>query len=112
MANDLNTVNRLTKAGTIDQRQFNPGRPEGTGVLDDKWGKVEALRIIAEKNGFYHYAERGAPVSRVLTLKLVDAGFVEIHKAKVTEGPGAPKKFYKLTGKGKSYLALSKNWKQ
>lgn len=112
MNTDLITVKRLTKDGNIDQRQFNPGRPEGTGVLDDKWGKVEALNIIAEKNDMYHYADRGASVSRVLTLKLVDLGYVEPHKVKVTEGRGAPKKFYKLTGKGKSYLALSKRWKQ
>lgn len=102
---------KITAAGTVDRRQFNPGRPEGTGVLDDKWGKVEALNIIAAKDGMYHYAEKGAPVSRVLTLQLVDKGFVETHKVKVTDGPGRAKKFYKLTGKGRSYLALSKNWK-
>lgn len=111
-AASTDTAILLTKGGEIDRRQFNPGRPEGTGVLDDKWGKVEALGIIAAKDGFYHYADKGAPVSRMFTLKLVDAGFVETHKVKVTDGPGRAKKFYKLTGKGRSYLALSKNWKR
>ena len=103
---------RVTAAGEYDRRHDNPGRPEGTGVLDDKWGKVEALNIIAAKDGLYHYAAKGAPISRVLTLKLVEGGFVESHKIKVTDGPGRAKKFYKLTGKGKSFIALSKNWKQ
>ena len=103
---------RVTAAGEYDRRHDNPGRPDGTGVLDDKWGRVEALNIIAAKEGMYHYADKGAPVSRVLTLKLVEKGYVEPHKVKVTDGPGRAKKFYKLTGKCRSYLALSRNWKQ
>jgi hypothetical protein len=103
---------RLCKDGSVDLRQYNSGRPENTGVFDDKWGIIEGLRLIADKNGFYHYADRGAAVSRVLTLQLVERGYVETHEAKVTEGPGRKKKFYRLTGKGRSYLALSKNWKQ
>lgn len=102
---------RLTKDGNVDNRQFNPGRPEGTGVLDEAKGRALAVRMIAEKNGMYHYAAPGAPVSRVLTLKLVDQGLVEAHKVKTTDGPGRAKKFYKLTGKGRSLLAFSRNWK-
>lgn len=110
---DLITVNRITKTGNIDQRQFNPGRPVGTGTLDDKWGVVEALKIITDTpEGLYHPASDRAPVSRALTIKLVDKGYVEPVDIKVTEGRGRAKRFYKLTGKGKSYLALSKNWKQ
>jgi len=101
---------KLTAAGTVDRRSFNTGRPEGTGVLDTSAGKAEALNIIGAKAGMYHYAAKGAPVSRVLTLQLVDAGLVETHKVKVTDGPGRATKFYKLTGKGRSYLALSKTW--
>jgi hypothetical protein len=102
---------KLTKDGEVDRRQFNPGRPEGTGVLDDIKGRALALRMIAEKNGFYHYADRGAPVSRVLTLQLVQSGLVTTHKAKVTEGPGRAKLFYKLTEKGSGVLRFTKHWK-
>ena len=88
------------------------GRPENTGTFDDKWGIVEGLRLITAKDGFYHYDDRGAAVSRVLTLQLVERGLVETHKAKVTEGPGRAKMFYRLTGKGKGYLGLSARWKK
>jgi len=100
-------------AAQIRREEFGEtrGRPENTGTFDNKWGIVEGLKLIAAKDGFYHYADRGAQVSRILTLQLMEKGFVETHKAKVTEGPGRAKLFYRLTGKGKSYLALSKNWK-
>jgi hypothetical protein len=88
------------------------GRPENTGTFDDKWGIVEGLKLIAAKDGFYHYDDVGAAVSRVLTLQLVERGLVETHKAKVTEGPGRAKMFYRLTGKGRGYVGLSARWKQ
>ena len=87
------------------------GRPENTGTFDDKWGIVEGLRLIAAKDGFYHYDDVGAAVSRVLTLQLVERGLVETHKAKVTAGPGRAKMFYRLTGKGKGYLGIASRWK-
>jgi hypothetical protein len=99
---------RITKAGEVDRRHDNPGRPE---IFGDKWGIVEALNIIKAADGFYHYAAKGAAVSRVLTLQLVEKGFVETHKAKVTDGPGRAKIFYRLTGKARAYLALSARWK-
>ena len=88
------------------------GRPENTGTFDDKWGIVEGLKLIAAKDGFYHYDDVGAAVSRVLTLQLVERGLVETHKAKVTAGPGRAKMFYRLTGKGRGYVGLSARWKQ
>jgi hypothetical protein len=103
------TAKRITKDGEYDRRHDNPGRPE---IFGDKWGIVEALKIINDANGFYHYDQPKAAVSRFLTLQLVDKGFLEIHKAKVTQGPGRAKMFYRLTGKGRAYLALSARWKQ
>ena len=101
------------RAEAAERGELKPvGRPDNTGVLDDKWGVVEALQLIAAKDGFYHYDDRGAAVSRVLTLQLVERGLVETHKAKVTEGPGRAKMFYRLTGKGKGYLGLSARWKK
>ena len=88
------------------------GRPENTGTFDNKWGIVEGLKLIAAKDGFYHYNDVGAAVSRVLTLQLVARGLVETHKAKLIEGPGRAKLFYRLTGKGRGYMALSARWKQ
>jgi hypothetical protein len=111
MINDAAMIDadkRITKSGEVDRRHDNPGRPE---IFGDKWGIVEALNIIKAADGFYHYAAKGAAVSRVLTLQLVEKGFVETHKAKVTEGPGRAKIFYRLTGKARAYLALSARWK-
>lgn len=89
------------------------GRPEGTATFDNKWGIVEGLKIIEAHNGQYHYNNVGAQVSRVLTLQLVDRGYVVAEKLPNAEGQrGRAKLVYKLTGKGRSYLALSAKWKQ
>jgi hypothetical protein len=88
------------------------GRPENTGTFDDKWGIAEGLKLIAAKDGFYHYDDVGAAVSRVLTLQLVERGLVETHKTKVTAGPGRAKMFYRLTVKGKEYRRNSNLWKK
>lgn len=106
-------VNRLTTKGNIDRRQFNPGRPKGTGTFDDKWGIVEGLRIIQDApDGLYHPVKNErAAMSRTLTVKLVDMGYVTTTEVK-GEGRGRPTKYFTLTGKGKSYLSLSKRWKE
>lgn len=105
-------VNRLTKKGTVDRRQFNPGRPTGTGTFDDKWGIVEGLRIVQNApEGMYHPAKEGAQMSRVLTLKLAEMGYLKTVEVK-GEGRGRPAKFFTLSGKGKSYLTLSRRWKE
>lgn len=89
------------------------GRPEGTATFDDKWGIVEGLKIIMAANGQYHYNDAGAAVSRVLTLQLVERGYVKAVKVPNAEGQrGRAKMVYQVTGKGKSYLALSAKWKQ
>jgi hypothetical protein len=93
----------------VDRRKDNPGRKP---QFSDKWGIIDAISTIGAANGRYHYNTDGATVSRVLTLQLVKLGFVEAYKEKVTEGRGRAKMFYRLTGKGKSYLALSARWKK
>lgn len=101
------------RAEMAERGELKPvGRPDNTGVLDDKWGVAEALKLIAAKDGLYHYDDRGAAVSRVLTLQLMERGLVETHKIKVTDGPGRAKMFYRLTGKGRGYLGLAARWKQ
>lgn len=105
-------VARLTKDGNVDRRQFNPGRPPHTGTFDNKWGIVEGLRIVQNApDGMYHPAQDRAPMSRVLTLKLVDMGYLTPVKVK-GEGRGRPAIFYTLAGKGRSYLKLSERWKK
>lgn len=109
---ELVRVTRLKKDGNIDRRQFNPGRPRGTGTFDDKWGIVEGLRVINNApDGMYHPKQERAAMSRTLTLKLVDMGYVKPVEVK-GEGRGRPAKFYTLSGKGKSYLKLSERWKK
>lgn len=101
------------RAELAERGELKPvGRPDNTGVLDDKWGVAEALKLIAAKDGFYHYDDVGAAVSRVLTLQLMERGLVETHKAKVTAGPGRAKMFYRLTVKGKEYRRNSNLWKK
>jgi len=93
----------------VDRRKDNPGRKP---QFSDKWGIVEALSHINGYNGHYHYDNVGANVSRVLTLQLVELEYLETFKEKVTQGRGRAKMFYRLTGKGKGYLALSARWKK
>ena len=106
LASDVVDV-RLTANGSVDRRHDNPGRP---AIFGDKWGIVEGLKIVRD-SGEYIPAADDAPMSRTLTLKLVDMGYVQPVDIK-GEGRGRPKKAYTLTGKAKSYLALSKSWKQ
>jgi DNA-binding PadR family transcriptional regulator len=51
-------------------------------------------------------------VSYHLLRVIENKGFISPKFVKITEGRGRGKKFYELTGKGKSYLNLSKNWKR
>jgi hypothetical protein len=99
-------VPRVTATGDIDRRHDNPGRP---AIFDDKWGIVEGLKIVRDA-GLYH-PKSDSPMSRQLTLKLVDMGYAQPVEIK-GEGVGRPRKAYTLTGKARSYLALSKRWKQ
>lgn len=98
---------RVRADGERDRRHDNPGRP---AIFDDKWGIVEGLKIVRDA-GEYHPNSDNAPMSRTLTLKLVDMGYVQSVDVK-GEGRGRPKKAYVLTGKAKTYLANSKRWKQ
>lgn len=74
-------------------------------ALEDKFEIVVALNAIQEDN------KEEAP-SRYLTYKLVHKGLVEVKKVKTTNGRGAPRAVFVVTGKGRSYIALSKNWKK
>jgi predicted transcriptional regulator len=75
------------------------GRP---AIFADKSAVVTALRSI---NG-----EEKVEVSRFLKLQLVDRGFLTTQEVK-SGGRGRPVKQFVLTGKGKTYLNFSKNWK-
>ena len=103
------TTAETTVEAKVDRRKENPGRKP---KYSDKWGIIDSITAIGATDGRYHYNMDDAKVSRVLTLQLVELGFVEAYKDKVTEGRGRAKMFYRLTGKGKSYLALSSRWKK
>ena len=75
------------------------GRP---AIFANKEAIIIALRAIK--------GEEKAEVSRFLKLQLVERGFVTTNDVK-TGGRGRPAKQYVLTGKGKTYLNFSKNWK-
>jgi predicted transcriptional regulator len=75
------------------------GRP---ALFADKNAVVIALRAI---NG-----DEKVEVSRFLKLQLVERGLVVAVDVK-SGGRGRPAKQYNLTGKGKTYLNFSKNWK-
>ena len=49
-------------------------------------------------------------ISRFLKLQLVEKGYVKIEKVRAADGVGRPAHDYRLTGKARGYLALSKNW--
>lgn len=49
-------------------------------------------------------------VSYYIANQLVDAGYVEVTKVKMTDGVGRKSNVYKPTGKGRGFIALSKNW--
>jgi predicted transcriptional regulator len=75
------------------------GRP---AIFTDKSAVVTALRAIS--------GQERVEVSRFLKLQLIDRGFLTTEDVK-TGGRGRPSKKYILTGKGKTYLNFSKNWK-
>lgn len=50
-------------------------------------------------------------LSRHLSLKLVALGYAEVVKVKETAGRGRAKVYYKVNGKGRGLIALSKQWK-
>lgn len=52
----------------------------------------------------------GKEVSRFLSLQLVEKKFVTIETVKHS-GRGRPMHKFVLTGKGRGYVALSRNWK-
>lgn len=104
---NVETNVRVRADGAVDRRHDNPGRP---AIFGDKWGIVEGLKIVRDA-GEYMPTAADAPMSRTLTLKLVDMGYIQSIDIK-GEGRGRPKKAYTLTGKAKTYLANSKRWKK
>jgi predicted transcriptional regulator len=79
--------------------QSKVGRP---AIFSDKTAIIIALRSI---NG-----DEKVKVSRFLKMQLAERGFVTTIEVK-SGNRGRPTKCYVLTGKGKTYLNFSKNWK-
>jgi len=74
-----------------------------TAVFEDKMKVVEVLKALEAAP-----APRGkGPASYFLMAKLVEKGLVDYKKAEVD---GRKLKAYHVSGKGRSYLALSKRW--
>lgn len=66
--------------------------------FNDKWNKVNAMGDLSSVSKYY--------------LKQLEAeGYVEFQDVK-TDRRGRPAKVAVLTGKGRGYLAMSKNWKR
>lgn len=69
-------------------------------VFEDKFSVVDNLTEFDQTK-----------LSRYLKEQLVEKGFLKTETVKLT-GAGRPKIVYVLTGKARSYVALSKNWKR
>ena len=67
----------------------------------DKFAKVAFLEALAN----------GDLKSRYLALQLVEQGLVASETIK-SAGRGRPRVEYKVTGKGRGYMALARNWKK
>ena len=70
-------------------------------IFADKFAIVDALKAI----------EAGTFENRYLAAKLVDLGLVEKVFVK-TEGRGRPGITFKVSGRGRSRIALAKTWKR
>lgn len=78
-------------------------------ILKNKFALVDALLALGEG------VRRGPemPHSYMVMRKLVKAGFIKYERDGVKEHKrGATPKMYRVSGKGKGYLALAKNWKR
>ena len=73
----------------------------------DKFAIVDALKEIEYVGGV---ARKEGPASYYLMRKLVARGFVTTAPISKLYNKGKQPKAYVLSGKGKGYLALSKNW--
>lgn len=71
--------------------------------MENKFWIVDSLTAIQEGEG--------TKVSYYHKRKLVNRGFLEVNHIK-GDGRGRPSVVYALAGKGRSYLALAKNWKR
>jgi hypothetical protein len=92
-----NDANHFKKRNYIMENKA--GRP---AIFADKNAIVVALRAIK--------GEEKVAVSRFLKLQLAERGLIVAQDVK-SGGRGRPAKNYVLTGKGKTYLNFSKNWK-
>lgn len=70
------------------------GRPS---IFDDKFDVVNALKNLDT-------------TSRFLKRRLLEKGYL-VEEQEKGEGRGRPRKVYRLSTRGKSYVNLSKNWK-
>ncbi len=71
-------------------------------VLDDKFAIVDRLTEIQE----------GKPVSRFLKDKLAGQGYLTMKESRAPGQRGQTSKTFEVTGKGRGFVALSKNWKR
>ena len=69
----------------------------------NKFFKVQVLNQVASGN---------VETSRYLLNTLVTQGYLVSKEVKEKTGRGRGKTVWELSGKGRGYLALSKNWKQ
>lgn len=56
--------------------------------------------------------ERGTPVSRYLMNKLHGEGYLEMVESRNPGQRGQTTKTFAVSGKGRGYIALAKNWKR
>jgi DNA-binding PadR family transcriptional regulator len=70
----------------------------------DKFWIVDRLQEIKE--------DRQRQISYHLLRRLEEKGLIAPVARKITPGRGKPRKFYELSPKGRSWLALSKTWKR
>lgn len=74
----------------------------------DKFAIVDALQALGE--GVARRKE--GPASYYLMRKLAEKGFVTTVPVSKDHAKGKTPKAWTVSGKGKGYLALSKNWKR
>jgi hypothetical protein len=70
----------------------------------DKFWIVDRLQEIKE--------DKQRLISYHLLRRLEEKGLIQPIARKITPGRGKPRKFYELSPKGRSWLALSKTWKR
>jgi len=74
--------------------------------LENKWWIVDRLKVINGDDD-----AKDLKISYYHKKILVERGFVAVENLK-GEGRGRPTSIYKLSGKGRGYLALSTKWKR